>query len=272
MIGPRRAGNQIISFLLPWLLVTSCAASGAQKDDSQRAQTMTVFAAASLADAFTEIGEGFMTSHPNAEIRFNFGSSQTLRAQVEQGATADVFASASQKEMRALVDDGFVEPDAPAIFLTNRLAIIVPERNPAGIRTAQDLAGARIKLVLAAEEVPVGTYARQAIENLGRLYGPEFFGSVMSNVVSYEDSVKRVVTKVELGEADAGVVYVSDAVAAPALGRIEIPLQANVVAEYPIAVLRNAAHAQPASDFIELVLSKDGQAILKKWGFTPIHP
>jgi molybdate transport system substrate-binding protein len=231
---------------------------------------LTVFAAASLTDAFTEIGKAFEAANPGVTVTFNFAGSQALRTQIEEGAPADVFASANTKEMDTLVEGGLVKQQAPQIFLTNKLVIILPAANPAKIETLEDLANPGIKLVLAAEEVPVGKYARQALDQMNGSFGADFKDKALANVVSNEDNVKQVVAKVQLGEADAGLVYTSDAIAAPELKTIEIPADLNVVAQYPIAPLLKSANPDLAAKFVEEVVSANGQAILQKWGFEPI--
>lgn len=237
-----------------------------------RPRTLTVFAAASLTDAFTEIGKVYERENPKVAVVFNFGGSQNLRTQIEQGATADVFASANIKEMDTLVSGNFVTHDTPKVFLTNQLVVILPKDNPAGITLLQDLSKPNLKLVLAAEVVPAGKYARQILENLNSQFGADYKDKVLANVVSNEDNIRQAVTKVQLGEADASIVYVSDAVAAPDLQRIEIPANVNVIAEYPIAALAMSENSELADQFISYVLSSNGQAILKKWGFTPVAP
>ncbi len=231
--------------------------------------TLTVFAAASLTDAFTEIGKAFESANPSVTVTFNFAGSQALRTQIEEGAPADVFASASGKEMDTLVTDSLVTKDVPQIFLTNKLVVILPANNPAALEKLEDLAKPGIKLVLAAEEVPVGKYARQALDQMNGSFGADFKDKVLANVVSNEDNVKQVVAKVQLGEADAGIVYVSDSIAAPDLKSIEIPADLNVIAKYPIAPLTKAANTDLAAQFMTYVLSAEGQSILQKWGFGP---
>jgi len=147
---------------------------------------------------------------------------------------------------------------------------ILPTNNPGNVQTLQDLVRPGLLVVLAAEEVPAGKYARQALDNLATIYGADFKTQVLANVVSNEDNVKQVVAKVQLGEADAGIVYISDAIAAPELKTIRIPSEVNVLAKYPIAVLKTAPNPDLAADFVAFVLSADGQVILKKWGFTPL--
>ena len=233
---------------------------------------MTVYAAASLTDAFTEIGDAFESSHPSVKVTFNFGGSQNLRTQIEQGAPADVFASANTREMDTLMAGKFVTSEATKVFLTNQLVVVLPENNPAGITTLEDLSKPGIKLVLAAEEVPAGKYARQILENLNASFGSDYKESALANVVSNEDNIKQAVTKVQLGEADASIVYVSDAVAASDLQTIEIPVAMNVIAEYDIAALTQSSHPELANEFIQYVLSAEGQATIAKWGFTPVAP
>jgi len=232
-------------------------------------RTLHVFAAASLTDAFTEIGKNFKTANPGVTVTFNFAGSQALRTQIEEGAPADVFASANKTEMDTLVAGVHVTEGTPQIFLNNRLVVILPSDNPAALEKLEDLASSGLKLVFAAEEVPVGKYTRQALDQLNGQLGNDFKDKVLANVVSNEDNVKQVVAKVQLGEADAGIVYTSDAVAAPELKTIEIPAELNVIAEYPIATLIQSANTDLADAFIAYVLAADGQAVLQKWGFAP---
>lgn len=233
-------------------------------------QTLTVFAAASLTDAFTEIGSAFDAANPGVTTTFNFAGSQALRTQIEEGAPSDVFASASGKEMEALITGNFVAADGSQVFLSNKLVVILPDENPAALEKLEDLANPGIKIVLAAEEVPVGKYARQALDLMDTAFGAGYKDKFLANVVSNEDNVKQVVAKVQLGEADAGIVYVSDVVAAPELKSIEIPEDLNVIAKYPIAPIVKSKHTNLAAKFIEFVLSAEGQAVLAKWGFISV--
>jgi molybdate transport system substrate-binding protein len=236
--------------------------------------TLTVYAAASLTDAFTEIGQNFEAAHPGAKVLFNFSGSQTLSTQLTQGAKADIFAPANHTEMDKMVAANLIQPGAPKDFATNQLLVILPTNNPASVQTLRDLARPGLKLVLADATVPAGKYARQTLDKMSQdsTFGPDFATHVLANVVSNETDVKQVVAKVQLGEADAGIAYISDAIAAPELKTIEIPASYNVIAKYPIAALENTAQSKHASDFIAFVLSTGGQAILKKWGFTPVSP
>lgn len=231
-------------------------------------RTLTVFAAASLTDAFTEIGANFDAANAGVTTTFNFAGSQALRTQIQEGAPADVFASANNKEMTALIETSFITAESSQVFLSNQLVVILPANNPAGIDSLEDLASAGNKIVFAAEEVPVGKYTREALDKMNASFGSDFKDKVLANVVSNEDNVKQVVAKIQLGEADAGIVYTSDAVAAPELQRIEIPADLNVIAKYPIAPLVESANADLAQAFVYYVLSDEGQAILQKWGFA----
>lgn len=232
-------------------------------------RTLIVFAAASLTNAFSEMGKNFEAANSGVTVTFNFAGSQALRTQIEEGAPADVFASASGKEMDTLVTGAFVTEGVPQIFLMNKLVVIMPADNPANLSSIEDLANSGIKIVLAAEEVPVGNYSRQSLELMNSSFGADFKDKVLANVVSNEDNVKQVVAKVQLGEADAGIVYTSDVVAMPELQTIEIPTELNVIAKYPIAPIVKSANTDLAQAFIAYVLSADGQAVLQKWGFAP---
>jgi len=249
--------------VLTLILLSACASNAHQPVPV----ALTVFAAASLTESFSEIAAAFESAHPGVDVTINFAGSNTLRAQIEQGADTDVFASANTKEMDMLVTGGLVAEGTPQIFLTNRLVIIMPATNPANLSTANDLSRAGLKLVLAADEVPVGNYTRQMLGNVGE----DFKKQVLANVVSNENNVKQVLAKVQLGEADAGIVYASDAVAAPELLVIEVPSEWNVLAEYPIAALKDTSHPDLADEYIGFVLSSEGEAILQKWGFTPVE-
>jgi molybdate transport system substrate-binding protein len=235
-------------------------------------KTLTVFAAASLTQAFGDMGKAFEAANPGVTVTFNFAGSQVLQTQIQQGAPADIFASASGTNMDALVTAGIVDKAAPQIFATNKLIVILPPANPANVQTLQDLTKSGLKIVLEDPSVPAGKYSRQILDNMSKdpTYGTDFSTKVLANVVSNETDVKQVVSKVQLGEADAGIVYISDGIAAPTLKTIDIPDAVNVIAKYPIAPLLKSANPDLAAKFVTYVLSVDGQATLKKWGLTPI--
>jgi len=232
-----------------------------------------VFTAASLTDAFTDVGEVFRGEYPGTTLTFNFAGSQELRAQLEQGARADIFASANQRQMDLSIDAGLIAGESQ-IFTKNRLVVIVPETNEAGIETLQDLANPGLKIVLAGPEVPVGEYSRQYLElaSADPQFDPDYGTRVLSNLVSEEPNVKQVVAKVQLGEADAGIVYTSDVTPAVSgsVTAIDIPDHLNQVAAYPIAVATEASEPELARLFIDFLRSEEGQAILVKHGFLEV--
>ncbi|MFN3650639.1 MAG: molybdate ABC transporter substrate-binding protein [Armatimonadota bacterium] len=241
----------------------SCAPGGKSEGD----RTLTVYAAASLTDAFNELGPAFERAHPGWRVRVSYGASSTLRTQIEQGAPADLFASADWQQMEPLAGASRVE--TPVAFARNRLAIAVPEGNPGGIRSPRDLARPGLRLVTAAGTVPVGRYTQEALEKLGRMegYPNDFAGAVNRSVVSQESNVRAVLAKVELGEADAGIVYETDFRSSAHVKAVEIPAGANVEASYPIAVVAGTRNAEGARELARFVTGEAGQAILRRHGF-----
>ncbi len=246
----------------------SNARSGSPSAGSTPRTTLTVLAAASLAKVFPVIGNRFSTANPGVSFRFSFAGTDALAAQIEQGAPADVFAGASTKYGDQLSGEGLIQ--APRPFCTNRLVLVVPATNPAGITSIQDLHQSGIKLVIGAGTVPVGAYTRTVLANLNAVYGASYADDVLKNVVSEEDSVTSILSKVELGEADAGFVYVTDAVAAGSkVKSFDLPDQAQAVAIYPIAVVKASTHTSVAARFVQFVLSQAAQADLRSAGFGP---
>ena len=233
--------------------------------------TLNVFAAASLTDAFNEIGKQFAAEHAGTEVVFNFAGSNQLATQIGQGAPADVFASANKTQMQAAIDSGRIVSGTQQTFVRNRLVVVTPADNPAQLGSLQDLAKPGIKIVLAAKEVPVGQYALDFLDKAEAevSLGAGYKEAVLANVVSYEENVRSVLAKVALGEADAGVVYTSDAaVSEGEVQQIEIPDALNTVANYPIAALNDSASPELAQQFVEYVLAPSGQQVLEKYGFT----
>jgi molybdate transport system substrate-binding protein len=215
-----------------------------------------VFAAASLTAAFNQLGERYTAANGGTKVTFNFAGSQALATQIQQGAPADVFASADVPNMDKVKD--LVDP--PQNFASNRLQIVVEKGNPKGVKGLDDLAGKDLKVVLAAPEVPVGKYAKQILDKAGISIQP----------VSQEDNVKAVVTKVSLGEADAGIVYATDVTAGGAkIEGVDIPKDQNVTATYPIATVKASKNQPQAQAFVDLVRSPDGQQVLESFGFLP---
>ena len=236
---------------------------------------LTIFTAASLTEAFKEMGANIEQANPGTKVIFNFAGSPTLRTQLAQGARADVFASADEPNMQGAQKEGTIASE-PRLFVRNQLVAIVPAANPAQVMRLQDLAKPGVKLVLTNKEVPVGNYSRQALAKMSQdaAFGSEFTTRVLANLVSEETNVKQVVAKVQLGEADAGIVYSSDVTPAVrgAVQVLTIPEPFNVIAHYPIAVVRDAPNAAGARAFIDYVLSPAGQAILTKHGFLAVAP
>ena len=224
---------------------------------------LTVSAASSLTEAFGEIGDAFETANPGTTVTFNFGPSDGLAGQINEGAPVDVFASASPTWMDSVQDDGPGVTDR-ADFAQNRLAIIVPADNPAGIENLNDLTEDGVQLVLAAEGVPAGDYAREIFQNAG------ISKAALANVVSNEEDVKAVITKVMSGEADAGIGYVTDVTpdVADQVTLTPIPDEVDVIATYPIAVVNGSQEADLAQGFVKYVLG-DGQQTLAEYGFLP---
>jgi molybdate transport system substrate-binding protein len=234
---------------------------------------LVVFAAASLTEAFTEIGGLHEAANPGVTAAFNFGASNQLAEQINQGAPADVFASANARQMEAIVEGGRIDPAAPQTFARNRLLVIFPKDNPGGIAELQDLGTPGLKLVLAAAEVPVGEYSIDFLDKAAQdpAFGAAYKDEVLANVVSYEENVRAVFSKVALGEADAGIVYSSDIAGAGAedVASLDIPDELNTIAAYPIAAVNDSLNAAAAQGFVELVLGPEGQDVLLKYGFAP---
>jgi len=236
-------------------------------------ETLTVFAAASLADAFEEIALTFEAAHQGVDVVFNFAGSSTLAAQLAEGAPADVFASANTRQMTAARDAGRIGGEEQT-FARNRLVLIVPADNPAHILTLRGLAEPGVQLVLASPGVPVRDYADAMLESMAAspLYGEDYRSAVLANLVSEEDNVRQVAAKVALGEADAGIVYLSDVTPdiREQVRMLYIPNRFNTLAAYPIAVTNDAANPELAQAFVDFVRSGEGQAILDAWGFIRV--
>jgi molybdate transport system substrate-binding protein len=237
---------------------TSAAAEPSATTGAGASGEVTVFAAASLTEAFRQLGEDFMAENPDAEVTFNFAASSALVQQITEGAPADVFASADQANMAKLTDAA-LNGSEPRVFAENQLRIIVPAGNPEGIEGLADLADPGLVYVTAAPEVPIGRYAAESLAKAGVTVTP----------ASLEENVKAVVTKVTLGEADAGIVYATDVTAAGSQAEgVDIPAEHNVLATYPIATTGEAPNPEGAEAFVDHVLSPEGQAVLRSFGFS----
>jgi molybdate transport system substrate-binding protein len=253
------------------LLATACSTAPATSPSSSPVgKDLTIYGAASLKGSLEAVRTAYEAAVPGTTITIATDASSTLRTQIEQGAPADVFLSADQTNPTKLVDAGLT--DGPAgDFAGNLLTVIVPTSNPAGIVTPADLAKAGVKIVAAGADVPITKYAAEAVTNLGRLPGyPTGFGAAYdANVVSREENVKAVVAKIELGEGDAAIVYVTDATASKKVAVIEIPPDANVPATYAGVVVKASAHAAAAHAFLTWLAGPDGRAVLAGFGFLP---
>ena len=233
------------------------AAAGAGSRSASPSGAITVFAAASLQESFTDIGKAFEAAHPGTKVTFSFGPSSGLAAQITQGAPADVFASASGATMERVVSAGAASGPKP--FARNMLAIAVPPKNPARITRLADLARPGVKVALCQPQVPCGVVAAEVLRKSGVAVRP----------VTLETDVKATLTKVQLGEVDAGLVYVTDVRAAgERVAGVEIPADVNASTTYPIAALTGSGNAATARAFVDTVLSGPGQAVLALAGFT----
>ncbi|GCE06115.1 molybdate ABC transporter substrate-binding protein [Dictyobacter aurantiacus] len=273
----KRVHSTVCALLLLTFLLAACG-GGNSNTGSTQASTATkpaaanislqVFAAASLTESFHDIAKQYQARHPNVSIKYNFNGSQLLEQQIANGAPADVFASADQTNMKKASAASVVE--SAQIFAQNRLVVIVPTGNK-NVTGLKDLAKSGVKIDIGAAAVPAGKYSQQVLDKMGASpqYGADYEASVKKNIVSQEENVKAVVQKVQLGEVDAGFVYrtdVTNAVSAK-VTVIDIPDTFNVIAQYPIAVTKNAPHHNEAQDFVNYVLSSDGQAVLQKYHF-----
>jgi molybdate transport system substrate-binding protein len=254
-----RSRIRLAAVLAVAALVLAACGGGDDKSSggsSGSSNELKVFAAASLTAAFTELGQRYTSANGGTRVTFNFAGSQALATQIQQSAPADVFASADTTNMDKVKD----LVGTPQSFASNLLAIVVEKGNPKGVEGLDDLGNSDLKVVLAAEDVPAGRYAKQVLDKAGVSVTP----------VSQEDSVKAVVTKVSLGEADAGIVYVTDVAAGgDKVEGVDIPETQNVLATYPIATVKAGKAQDKAQAFVDLVRSAQGQRVLEQFGFLP---
>lgn len=237
------------------LIVGACG--GSAPPTQSPPVTISVFAAASLTDSFKALGDAYRLEHSNVTLQFNFAGSPTLVTQIEQGAQADLFACADTTNMDKLRGDGFTS-GTPQVFAHNKLEIAVAPGNPKRISSLADLARPGLIYISAAPTVPAGKYATQALQKAGVSVTPK----------SLETDVKSVVSKIELGESDAGIVYTTDVKAAAGkVDGVAIPDSDNVVATYPLVAVKDTKHADVANAFIAYVLSATGQSKLESFGF-----
>jgi molybdate transport system substrate-binding protein len=255
--------------------VVSCgggagSVSGSGGGGKKQGGTLTILAASSLIDAFGELGKTFENQNEGVTVKQSFESSSTLLTQIQQGAPADVFASAATEEMDTAVEDGLVA-GKPQVFVKNREIIMVPKDNPADITEFEDVANPGVKLALAQKDVPAADYALQILDKANAQYGPGFKKDILANVVSREADVRASVNRVVVGDADATFGYASDYTVdiRDRVKVVPIPPDLNIIATYPIAALDDAKDPGLAKKWVELVTSKEGQRVLKKWNFEP---
>jgi molybdate transport system substrate-binding protein len=231
---------------------------------------LTIYGAASLKGVLDKVNAAYKTANPGTTLTISTDSSATLETQIEQGAPADVFLSADTTNPKKLVDKGLAAGDA-VTFAGNKLTIIVPTANPAGIKTPTDIAKTGVKVIAAGDEVPITKYATQLVANLAKEagYPTDFVAKYTANIASKEDNVKAIVAKIELGEGDAGIVYVTDAKASTKVMTIDVPDTANVPATYDGVVVKASRNATAAKAFLDWFAGPDGQAILSGLGFLP---
>ncbi|HEY8438779.1 MAG TPA: molybdate ABC transporter substrate-binding protein [Candidatus Limnocylindrales bacterium] len=268
--------RRLLALAASTAIVTACAGGSTQSSTSSTAPgsvtraPLTILGAASLRGALQKAGAAWETTHPASPLTLSTDSSAALETQLEQGAPADVFVSADTTNPKKLVDKGLA--DGAAVNVAgNVLTIVVPTANPAGIRTPFDLARPGVKVIAAGDDVPITTYANEAVANLAKQPNAprNFAAGYASNVVSKEDNVKAVIAKIELGEGDAGIVYVTDAKASTKVATVAIPDAANVPATYAGVVVKASVHAATAHEFLDWLAGPDGEAILKTFGFLP---
>jgi molybdate transport system substrate-binding protein len=260
--------KKALNFIL--LLTLILTMIGCESANGESQEELTIFAAANLTEAFKEMEQVF-EEKTNNKVIISFAGSQILRTQIEQGAPADVYASADLSHMEALYEMGLVEEDQ--ILSYNNLVLIVPTQNPANINSLKDLGEIENRLVIGVENVPIGSYTRDVLDNASQAYGSDFKEKVLINVVSLETNVKQVVGKISLGEGDAGIVYTSDLITSikDKVIPIDIPEEMNVIARNTIAVVKDTDQSELAQQWIDFVLSDEGQDILEKHNYTKVN-
>jgi molybdate transport system substrate-binding protein len=268
--------RRVFVLAMAGLVILGCGATGPPPGSAASAGaptlTLTIYAAASLRAAMARVVTDFTATHPGTLLTLSMDSSAALEAQIEQGAPADVFLSADAKNPQKLVDRGLASEAVP--FAGNVLAVIVPRTDgasasPAAIRSPIDLARRGVKIVAAGDSVPITAYARQLVANLARHPGfPAGFAAAYdANVVSREDNVSAIVSKVALGEGDAGIVYLTDALSSTQVTTVDVPAGVNVVATYAGVAIKGSPHPDAAREFLSWLAGPGGQAILRQFGF-----
>jgi len=257
--------------ILALLLAAGCTSS--VTSPAQEKKQLTVFAAASLTGAMTDISKAYEAEHPDTQIVMNFDNAATLRTQIEQSAHADLFLSANTKHMTALQGEGLIINNSVKIFAKNKLALLIPKENRANITGLSDLARPGIRLVVGTKEAPFGDYTRQALGKMANdsAYGLLYQNAVMKNVISEEPTVPSLVAKLRIGEADAGIAFASDVSEGDRalVTTIPIPDRYNVIASYPLGIVQESKVKDQAAAFAQFITSTEGNAILTRYGFAP---
>ena len=273
---------RLLLVVLTAAVLTACASGGETttpaatpaatpaRSSSAESVELTIFAAASLGSALEQVTAAYEAAHPGTTLVISADSSAALATQIQQGAPADVFLSADTTNPQKLVDSADTA-GAPVAFAGNKLCIVVPAGNPGGVAAAIELGRAGLAVIAAGDEVPITTYARQLVANLAQLPDAPagFEAAYAANIVSREDNVRSVLTKIELGEGDAAIVYVTDAAASDGVETVEVPDAANVRASYAGVVVKASPHQAAAAAFLDWLVGSDGQAILATFGFLP---
>ncbi|HSJ83725.1 MAG TPA: molybdate ABC transporter substrate-binding protein [Acidimicrobiia bacterium] len=256
-VDPSTPGRRVFLLIALQLALTACGSAAGDPTLTSRPDDLFVSAAASLTDAFAEVGSAVEEANPGVRVLLNLGSSSSLRQQILEGAPVDVFASADTANMAQIVESGETAAD-PEIFARNTMQIAFPAGNPAGITGLGDFADEDLLIGLCAATAPCGAHAREVLENAG----------VIPSIDSNEPDVRALLNKVGSGELDAGIVYQTDVLSSGDVEGLAIPDDVNVIADYPIAVIVNGSHPMAGSRFVEFVLSEGGQAILNRYGFS----
>jgi molybdate transport system substrate-binding protein len=225
-----------------------------------------------MTDAVKELVAAYEAANAGVKLAIEIGHSPTQRLQLTQGARADVFITASQKDMDDAIADQSVNAGAARVFATNQLVVVMPPQNPANLEQLEDLAKPGVRVLVAVVDTPIGKITLTALDKMDKQIGSGFKEKVMANIVSNESGVKPIVSKLQLGEADAGIVFITDAVAAPTLKTLSISSELNLITQLNIAPIAQTSNPEHAAAFAAFVTSDAGQAVLKKWGFMPGKP
>ena len=267
--------SALFMFLLIGMLVLSAcrpvAPTAAAPQAAAPAQ-LTVFVPGTFVEMSKLFGAGFEAQHPDVKVKFEVGHTPTQRAQIEQGATPDVLIAAGRADMDALAQENLVAADQVKGLTRNQLVVIVPPDNAANIASPADLANPGVRLLVAAEELPIGMSTQKLLDNLAKQGAPDFKDKALANVVSKEMGVNPIVSKISLGEADAGIVFVTDATPAANVKAVAIPDDANVIVTFVVAPLAGAPNSELAKAFVDYLLSDETQSMLQAKGFLPAKP